>query len=372
MISAKYKFYLHLFFAFFSKNFLANKIYLLPKKISKISSTRKIKIHFYAPLNASGKNTAGARVVIIDVIPELKKIIRSLDLPWAVTFSNNYPKTNVDYLICFKAVPPKNIIGRPKIFLSICDEGENFWDYLDKYDALIASSSMEFAKLISIKNKKTFFISEAESINSINFGFKNIKNKLPSQRPCNLMWHGLNISYTALLDLKPHLIRLAKSYKVNLIIVRGKEPKYNYNWGGMNVTHFPWSIKNMRKCAEMSQLGIIPSRGTLRTSYLKPASRIRALYALGVPSIGDASIPNVVNFVSRINGPTADSPKEFINQIKKFLQNPEQLDVLALKGLELLKHSFNNRIAAIQWLNLFLSYEKKQMKYMRNRIRTLY
>jgi hypothetical protein len=113
-------FYINLLFSYLfeysnKKNFIEpSKSF---KKVSNLGSLNKLKIYFYAPLNKRGKNSAGTEVVILGMIHELKKTIKLFSLPWDLSFSNSYPKSKVDYLICFKSLPPKNLIGNPKIIL---------------------------------------------------------------------------------------------------------------------------------------------------------------------------------------------------------------------------------------------------------------
>lgn len=354
MFLIKPRFYSALFFSFIFRNFFSKK-FSVPasyiKKNFRFNAQKKVVIHFYAAYNS-----AGTKVVISDVVPEINKKIKSLSLPWNVVFSNSMPRKKVDYLICFKCLPIGPVLGKPKIILSICDEGENFWDSLKNFDAVVVSSSFEFASLLALKNNKTFFICESENLENINFGFKNIK-RLPSERPCNLFWHGLPSSMEALTKLKPYLIQSAKSRKINLLIVSGKQAKHNFNWGRLSVSHFPWSPENMKKCAKISRIGIVPARETLRTSYLKPASRLRVLYALGVPSIGDASVPNVRSFSLPFNGPIARTPKEFSDKINWLLDNSKFLDNIAIKGLKHVKNEYSGQITANQWINFFLEQE---------------
>jgi glycosyltransferase involved in cell wall biosynthesis len=336
MMLQKTIFYVNLVFSYLfeysnKKNFIEpSKSF---KKVSNLGSLNKLKIYFYAPLNKRGKNSAGTEVVILGMIHELKKTIKLFSLPWDLSFSNSYPKSKVDYLICFKSLPPKNLIGNPKIILSICDEGENFWNSFALYDAVVVSSSRPFYNLIKKNNRNTFFIGEAESEKNLSTGLENLK-KLPSTKLYNLYWHGGPNSLSGLLPLKPYLIELAKEYPINLYIVSGHKPKHHYEWGSLRVIHLPWSKMNMRVTARKCALGITPSRGTLRTSFLKPASRVRALYALGVPAIGDSRVPDVVEFASYFGGPLAKNPKEFIEKIEIFFNNPKMLNEISLKGHE--------------------------------------
>ena len=353
-------FYINLLFSYLfqysnKKNFVEPSKSI--KKISNLRSLNKLKIYFYAPLNARGKNSAGTEVVILGMFSELQKKIKLLSLPWDVSFSNNYPEKKVDYLICFKSQPPKNLIGNPKVILSICDEGENFWNELYKYHAVVVSSSRPFYNLIKKNNPNTFFIGEAESERNISAGLENLK-ELPSTKLNNLYWHGGPNSLSGLLPLKPYLVELAKRYSINLYIVSGHKPNHQDKWGSLTVLYRPWSPKNMRVTARKCALGIIPSRGTLRTSFLKPASRIRALYALGVPAIGDSRVPDVVEFASYFGGPLAKNPKEFIEKIEMFFKNPKLLNEISLKGHETVSKKYHNKLSANQWINFFLEQEK--------------
>lgn len=353
-------FYANLFFSYifeYSKNTNINVPSKIIKKTSSSPPLKKLKIYFYALKNERGFNTAGAQVVIIDMLLELQKKIKSLAIPWEIIFSNDPPKNKVDYLVCFKCFAPENLIGNPKIILSICDEGENFWCSLGKFHAVVVSSSLTFFNLIKKKNKNTFYISEAESEEYADFGLKNLK-KLPSTKLYNLFWHGGPNSLSGLFPLKPFLIELAKKYPLNLYIVSGFKPKYQYNWGSITIIHYPWSKQNMKTCAKKCALGIVPSRGTLRTSFLKPSSRVRALYALGVPAIGDSRVPDVVEFASHFGGPLSKTPKEFIEKIEMFFNNPKMLNEISLKGHETVSKKYHNKLSANQWINFFLEQEK--------------
>jgi glycosyltransferase involved in cell wall biosynthesis len=353
-------FYVNLLFSYLFE--YSNKINFIEpsksiKKVSNLSSLNKLKIFFYSPLNARGKNSAGTQIVIIDMLFELQKKIKSSAIPWKIAFSNDPPKDKVDYLVCFKCFAPENLIGNPKIILSICDEGENFWLSLGKFHAVVVSSSLTFFNLIRKKNKNTFYISEAESEEYVDFGLKNLK-KLPSTKLYNLFWHGGQNSLSGLFPLKPFLIELAKKYPLNLYIVSGFKPKCQYNWGSITIIHYPWSKQNMKTCARKCALGIIPSRGTIRTSFLKPSSRVRALYALGVPTIGDSRVPDVVEFASHFGGPLSRTPKEFIKKIEMLFNNPKMLNKISLKGHETVSKKYHNKLSANQWINFFLEQEK--------------
>ena len=74
-----------------------------------------------------------------------------------------------------------------------------------KFDYIVATSSAKFAKLLSLKNKNIFYISESETVQSLAYGLENLKNN-PTSRPLNLLWHGGSYSIDALIKLKPVLV----------------------------------------------------------------------------------------------------------------------------------------------------------------------
>lgn len=351
MILSKQRFYLSLVATYLKLNNPACTI--LSKKISNLIDFKKnkLKIFFWIP-----ENTSGSRIIVEDIYSDLVKALNDNYLDWDVSISRTLPSSVVDYLICFKAIPDIKIIsGSPKLIMLICDQAEIFWDDLPKFDALIATSSIAFAKLIANKNKNVYFIGESESHKNIAIGGENLATP-PSSRPPNLMWHGGEYSLKSLYDLRPVLEDFASRHNVNLQIVSGNTLPQQYQWGKLNVTHLPWSINTILETAKKSRLGIIPSRGALRTSFLKPASRVRCLYALGVPAIGDQRVPDVVDFMSEFKGPMAKTHDEWLYSIEK-IWNSKDIDSLAQKGWNVVDKKYSSKHTANQWINFIIAME---------------
>jgi hypothetical protein len=304
------------------------------------------KIHFLVP---AGQNEAGAKVIIYDVYPELIKLAKKLKLPWLISVSPYEPKNKVDLLICFKCLPKEQIKGTRKTILLICDQAELFWRHIKSFDYIVATSSEAFASLVSQKNRNTFFISESESIQNLKIGEKNLKIP-PSKRKPSILWHGGKYSMNALTQLRPLLESFAERNKFKLVIISGNENKVKYSWGKIEVEQFPWSNKTLVNQVSKARLGIIPARKSLRVSFLKPASRIRLLYALGTPAIGDGRVPDVNKFMGDFKGPVATLDNEWLHQLEKLWESKE-LDKIAVKGWRSVNQGYSTRQTAIQWVN---------------------
>ncbi|CAM8393156.1 hypothetical protein MCEET85_00911 [Candidatus Methylopumilus planktonicus] len=319
-------------------------------KMPIINELFSIKIFFYVP-----HKNSGARVTVLDLYNDLIITINNLRLPWEVIISEELPNIEVNYLICFKSFPKNSVPGNPKLIMLICDQAEIFWDHLPKFDYVVATSSKKFAKLLSLKNKKVFYISESETTSNLYEGLVNLQ-QAPSSRPPSLLWHGGSYSLEALYELRPVLEDFANFNEVNLIIISGADLACKYNWGKLKIDHLPWSIKAMLESAKKSKLGIIPARSSLRTNFLKPASRVRCLYSLGVPTIGDARVPDVREFMDKFSGPVAKNKDEWLNLIQ-VLWNSKKIDGFAKEGWKIVNNEFSTLNTAKQWINLFIQFE---------------
>ena len=332
-------------------NFLKGE-FITPKKtipLNKLPLTIPKSIHFLVPLH---QNEAGAKIIIYDIIPELVSVIKKLKLPWSITISPEEPTYKIDVLICFKCIPKLLIKSNQKKILLICDQAELFWNNINEFDYAIATSSEPFANLISKKNKKTFFISESETIKNLNVGTKNLVKK-PSERDPILLWHGGAYSIQPLLELRPLLEDFAKKNDFQLTIISGKSNEKRYKWGKIEVRQIPWSQETFISEVSKARLGIIPAKEGLRSSYLKPASRIRALYALGTPAIGDFNVPDVRKFMGLFNGPMAHSKDDWLSNLAK-LWNDKEIDNLANKGWLAVNQNYSAKQTAFQWVNFLL------------------
>ena len=256
----------------------------------------------------------GANVIVHDMLPSLQRQIAEMSLDWHVSAGPQVPTHALDWLVCFKAVPEahqRSVASRT--MLLICDRIELFWDRVSKFDALVGTSSRPFAQLLTMRHKEVIFIPESEPPEYLDFGKKNL-GVSPAERGNVLLWHGGHYSQDALVGLRPILERWAKSADAQLHVVSGQKPPREERWGNLPVHFLPWSKKQLFSSAAKARLGIIPAREGLTRSWLKPASRVRCLYALGVPTVGDSRVPDAVDFMSGFGGPMARRKEEWSQQ----------------------------------------------------------
>ena len=305
----------------------------------------KLRIHFWTPTD-----TAGANVIVHDVMPSLTRLARELAPGFEIQAAASVPEREVDWLICFKAVPTLDrIIGSPRRVLLICDQLESFWDDLDKFDAVVASSSRPFAGLVAAKHPHVAFISESEPLDYLAFGKTNLATS-PAARGNVLLWHGGAYSQDALNQLRPMLTDWAKTTDVKLHIVGGKGEPRQETWGALAVHFFPWSKQQLERSAAVARLGFVPARFSLKNSWLKPASRVRCLYARGVPTIGDDRVPDVVDFMASFNGPLAGRSRDWRSALVELWNDSDSLGRLAAAGHAAVSEKFSTEQTARQWL----------------------
>lgn len=308
---------------------------------------KQLRIHYWTPAR-----TQGAVVNVYDVLPTLDQLNKELRLDWHITASDTLPEGRCDWLICFKAVPDRKTKQRhARTAMLICDQAEVFWSSLGDFDLQVATSSRAFASVVSRANARTFFIGETEPADYIASGFAALKTP-PSRRAPIVMWHGGAYSMDALCDLKPALERLVERIRFELHILSGQNAARDERWGNLPVRFLPWSKQNLQSAAAKARLGIVPARQGARVSYIKPASRVRCLYALGVPAVGDSRVPDVMQLADRFGGPLAHGESGWSRCIEQLLDAPEELDRLALAGHAEIAKNFSTGNAAVRWVRL--------------------
>ena len=310
---------------------------------------QSLKIHFWAPVK-----TAGANVIIHDMLPSLREESLAAGLDWTVTAGEKLPPMPVDWLVCFKAIPERDnpvAISARRVFL-VCDQLELFWRKLDGFHDAVATSSRPFAKLLAGTHSKVVFLGESEPLDYLAFGVKNLAVP-PAQRGNVLLWHGGHYSMDALMKLRPALESFAASRDVQLHVISGKSQPRSEQWGKLAVHYFPWSKERLFESASLARLGFIPARASLRLSWLKPGSRVRCLYALGVPAIGDRRVPDAVDFLREFDGPSADSKASWGRQLSLLWDSPEQLARLSAAGYNAVAEHHSTRQTAHKWIRFF-------------------
>jgi hypothetical protein len=304
-----------------------------------------LRVHFWTP-----GVTAGSMFIVDNVMPRIQAEADRLNFKWTVTQGPDLPKHEVDRLICFKATPPAHkIVGNPQKIMLICDQAEVHWKDLPTFDEIVTTSSKPFARVVAWRHAKVFFISEFEPDEHLAFGEENLATSV-ADRENVLLWHGGKHSLMALEAMRPVLESWARTNSARLHVVCGPEPERRENWGPLEVCFFPWSPEQMRRSAKVARLGIVPAKRRLKLSWLKPASRVRCLYALGVPAIGDRRAPDVQEFNKPFGGPSASGHPQWRSQLQKLWNDPAELQRLATAGHVQVQKSGTAEIAARKWI----------------------
>ena len=311
------------------------------------SLPKGLRIFFWTP-----ESSAGANMTVHNMLPSLQGQIAELSLDWQVSAGPRIPTHALDWLICFKAVPDaQERSAASRTVLLICDRIELFWDRVSIFDALVGTSSRPFARLLTMRHKEVIFIPESEPPQHLDFGNENLSVS-PAARGNVLLWHGGTYSQDALDRLRPALERWAKSADAQLHLISGQKPAREERWGKLPVHFLPWSKKQLFSSAAKARLGIIPAREGLTRSWLKPASRVRCLYALGVPTVGDSRVLDAVDFMSGFGGPMASQKEEWSQAIEKLWNNNAALQQLAVAGHAAVAREFSTDHTARQWIRL--------------------
>jgi hypothetical protein len=305
----------------------------------------KLKAFFWTPAD-----TAGANAIVHDMLPSLTRLARERAPGWKIQAGASLPEQPVDWLIAFKAVPdPARVGGQPRQVLLICDQAEVFWDRLREFDAIVATSSRPFASLLATKHRRVTFISESEPPDYLAFGKKNLATP-PAARRNVLLWHGGYYSQDALIELRPELIKWAEQPEAQLHVVSGQAGLRVEKWGALTVNFFPWSKAQLQRSAAVARLGFVPARFSLKKNWLKPASRVRCLYALGVPAIGDDRVPDVADFMAAFNGPLAGRSRRWLVVLTELWNDGAGLARFAASGHAVVAEKFSTEQTARQWL----------------------
>jgi hypothetical protein len=349
----KISFYLSLLFVRFFQSYLRFRCSKVRQtQIYELDNLSKKQIFFWIP-----HSTAGSKFIVEEMFHRLSSTLKLSRGEYHLSLGRDLPVSNPDMLICFKAIPTQQYSGNKKTHtvLLVCDELEKFWDHLNLFDHIIVTSSFELYSLCKMRHRSVNFITEFETDESLAFGSRNLKES-PLRKRFGIAWHGGHYSLPALVKIRPVLETFGRSLKNNLVLnlVSGDGQFAVFHWGELKVNHYPWSESNMQLVAANSRVGIVPARPSIRTSFLKPSSRVRKLYALGVPAIGDANVPEVMRFLKEINGPIARNPKDWLNQLDRLWFHDDPTSV-TVDGIELIREKHSVQRCVDQWISFFQS-----------------
>lgn len=308
----------------------------------------RLRAYFWTPLKSPGAN-----VIVHDMLPTLNEEIQAAGLSWEVAAGEELPSEPVDYLVSFKAVPDGGkIVGNPRKVFLICDMKHYFWSGLREFDHVVVAPSRAMASLLAKGHSRVSFLGESEPLEYVNFGLSNLDTP-PDQRGDVLMWHGGSWSLGALSDLRETLEEFARGRSVELHAIGGQQPEREEQWGDLKVKFFPWSKQQLFDSAAQARLGLVPARRSVRLSWLKPASRVRCLYSLGVPAIGDGRTQDLAEFLAEFGGVSASDPAEWGRLLAETWDSSDRLAKLASAGHAAVAERYSTRQTARQWIRFF-------------------
>jgi len=301
------------------------------------------RIHFWTP------NPWPSTAIHVDrVVPELRRQAELLGLPWQIA-SGDLPQSPVDWLLCLKSIPPRDLCSPQRTVLLQPDDADRIWGYLDRFAHVVSVSSPAFASLLGTVHPRAWFVEETEALDLIEDGRTALDAVPPSQRPPLLLWHGTKESLDGLYALRDALASFGRDGAAELVILTNL-PERSEMWGALPVRYVAWSPEALLAFSAKARLGIVPARPSVADSYLKSAGRMRGLFARGCPAIGDARCPDVVSFSEACGMPAAATGVQWLDTIHQVWNDTERLDHIARQGHALVRTHYNAARTASQWL----------------------
>lgn len=280
----------------------------------------------------------------------------ALGLPWRITSGPELPQHAVDWLLCLKAVPPRRNASKERTVLLLNDDADRVWRGLNRFDHVVVVSSPVLASLIGSVHPNVWFIEESEPVDRIALGTRALDQVPPSKRAPILLWNGTQKSLDGLLRLRGALEAFAEETGAELWVLTN-HAEATKQWRALRVRYISWSVERLVAAAAQARLGIVPARPTLADSYLKSAGRVRCLFALGCPAIGDARSPDVAAFSEACGLPTANANTEWLAALRQLWHQPARLDEAARRGHTLVRERYSTARTAMQWLRFFATAE---------------
>jgi len=311
------------------------------------SNADPLLIHFWTP-HAWGSTT----VHVERILPHLHEQAAAWGLPWRISSGPDLPPQPVDWLLCLKAVPPPRSKSNERTVLLLNDDADRFWSRLHHFHHIVVVSSPVLASLVGSCHPRVWFVEESEAHDAIVRGEQALSELAPSTRAPGLLWHGERGSLDGLYPLRGALEAFSRETRATLSIVTNRE-QATEQWGPLRVHHIVWSPETLAAAASQARLGIVPARPTMADSYLKSAGRMRRLFALGCPAIGDARSPDVVSFSEACGLPPANTPAEWLATLRQLWNDGARLDAAARCGHALVSENYSAARTAAQWLWFF-------------------
>jgi hypothetical protein len=305
-------------------------------------------IYFYVPAK-----TAGAQFIVYDLLPALNAILGRVGARCVA--SSVPPKEPVDWLISFKSAALLNSgIRAKRHILLICDEAEKVWSKIARFDWIVSSSSPEFAALCATRNPNTVLIDEFDTTMNLSEG-KKILSQKQFDKLNTIGWHGGNYSKAAAMELVPILQMFAAGLErpIRYLLVGGVGSARLTKCGLVEIEEIPWSIDAMERFGRECRLAVVPSRDSIRTSFLKPSARMRKCFTFGVPAIGDGRVPEAKRLSKYLGVPYPKGPLEWYEALN-ILWKPAFAEEVAHLGWSYVSEFYSDVTAAHAWCT-FLS-----------------
>ena len=345
------------FYLLLWKNYLTQKLTSVESSYNNHSDLSEVdlnflngkRIHFWVP-----HRTAGANFILWETIPKVIGRLLNHNIDVEITISDSISDAPYDLIFSFKEKFPDYVQGVRKI-LVICDEIDRLWPHLDEFDSVVCTSSFELAELIQSRVECVYFLPEIEPDEILLAGRRRLMNR-PNRLANSVLWHGGPYTLRELEILLPFFSKLREVVgfeSLEIVSSNGALPSAlsAYPW----IRSTPWSRENLIKVSQYCRLAILPARKSLRNSYLKPASRVRCCYALGVPAIGDSRVPEVSRLSADLGMPIVDFYRtdSAVKVVAALWADTLRLDKIANSGYEFVKKNNSIEVAISNWIRVF-------------------
>jgi hypothetical protein len=330
----------------------ASQYSLIPPDTSTRTSLENRRVHFWVP-----HQTPGSQFILWEVIPELIKRLKTQIPSFELSISDSIPSGRIDVLFSFKEpIPPQNLSQIGHSSLVICDEADRLWNVIETFDSVICTSSLELAALLRKRASRVLMIPEVEPSALLEASSRRLSVTDINSRQ-SILWHGGLYTLKELreqlrfFETLHHHIRFDK-----VIVVCGNglapsdlktHPLFEFR---------AWSRDALIKAANECRLAILPARLSLKLSYLKPASRLRCMFALGCVALGDARVPEVVRLSERLRMPIIpfSRPVEAADRVAKLWKDHPEICRIQRDGYQYVTSEHGIDRAMNRWINAMI------------------
>ena len=192
---------------------LAGHYAAVPADTGDVADAEPARIHFWTPYSWPSREIHVERV-----LPHLRASVAARRLPWHITGGPDLPSGTIDWLLCLKALPPRQGCAAKRQVLLLNDDADRVWSRLRRFDHVVVVSSPTLASLVGTVHPRVWFMEETESLDAISQGESALSRCPPSGRSPVLLWHGTKESLDGLLPLRDALAAFSR------------DPARNWRW----------------------------------------------------------------------------------------------------------------------------------------------